>query len=93
MYRYEEAEEILDTASIIAKDNFNKPGLATVYYYYGILYRAWEKPQKAINYFKQGLHLQIELQDRFSEGKILQNSLQIQINEIEVYLFSIIYKT
>ena len=73
MYQFEKAEEELESALRLAKKSYNDPGLAYIYNLLGIFYTRDQKFAKAIRNYEMGLELQIQLQDRFGEGKILQN--------------------
>ena len=73
MNQFQKAEEQLELSLDLAKKSFNEPGLATVYNFLGIMYKRWKKYPKAIKYFEKGLELNIQLQDKFSEGKVKQN--------------------
>ena len=73
MNQYEKAEEELESALELAKKSYNDPGLAYIHNLLGIFYKRSQKYPKAIRHFEKGLELNIQLQDRFGEGKVLQN--------------------
>ena len=73
MNQFEKAEEELESALELAKKSYNDPGLAYIYNLLGIFYNRTNKFSKSIRNFEKGLKLQIQLHDRFGEGKILQN--------------------
>ena len=70
---HHESDKYIQKAIYLAEDLGNESSLTAVYNCAGILYKAWNKYNKAIPFFEKALKIQIHLEDQFMEAKILSS--------------------
>ncbi len=70
---HHEADKYIQEAIQLAEELGNESSLAVVYNCAGILYKTWNKYNKAIPFFKKAIKIQIHLEDQFTEAKTLSS--------------------
>ena len=70
---YQDSDGYIQDAILLADSLGSEGSKAMVYNCAGILFKAWNKYDKALPYFEKALKIQVHLEDQLMEAKILNN--------------------
>ena len=70
---HHESDEYIQKSINLAENIGNESSLAVVYNCAGILFKAWNKYDKATPFFEKALKIQVHLENQFMEAKILSS--------------------